>query len=444
MTDAAVNNGAGRWVEKFEEFLAGRDTEPAFLTKLRRSGMERFADIGFPTTRMEEWRFTNTAPIARQDWRAAVNTEGAEPEAIGTYSYMDCIQITFIDGRFAPEYSQLDGMDGIVVSSLTDALQSHSEIVAANMGTRLDFSDHPFAALNTAFAPDGAFVYIPEGDLPRLPLHLLFYSTGCKGPIASFPRNLIVLGENSQATIMETYAGARESDYLTVPVTEIAVGPYAVLEHYKIQQESLASSHMALQHLWMDRSATATSQNISLGGSFVRNDVLAELAGEGGDCTLNGLYVTKGKQFVDNHMYVQHIAPNCRSYELYKGILDEKSRAVFNGLIHVHRQAQQTDGVQSNRNLLISPDALVNTNPQLLIFADDVRCTHGSTVGQLDRDSLFYLRSRGIGEEAARSLLIYAFASEFVEKIQFEPIRRDLEEFLFTRLPKGEIVRQAV
>jgi Fe-S cluster assembly protein SufD len=211
-----------------------------------------------------------------------------------------------------------------------------------------------------------------------------------------------------------------------------------------VQRESREAFHVATFQVQAERDSAPRSHSISLGGGLVRNDVNAVLGGEGIDCILNGLYLVDGRQHVDNHMRVEHAKPHCSSHELDKGVLDGKGRAVFNGLIHVHPGAQKTDAKQSNRNLLVSREAVANSNPQLEIYADDVKCTHGSTVGQLDEDAVFYLRSRGIGEEAARSLLTWAFASDIVERIQVEPVRKDLEEFLFARLPKGEVVRQAV
>jgi Fe-S cluster assembly protein SufD len=242
--------------------------------------------------------------------------------------------------------------------------------------------------------------------------------------------------------LVETYAGL--GTYFTCTVTEMVAGPGAVIDHYKVQRESVDAFHMATFQVQGDRSSVPSSHSISLGGGLVRNDVNAVLDGEGIDCILNGLYLAEGRQLVDNHMRVVHAKAHCASHELYKGILDGKARAVFNGLIHVRPGAQKTDAKQSNRNLLLSRDAIANSNPQLEIFADDVKCTHGSTVGQLDDDAVFYLRSRGIGAEAARSILTYAFASDIVERIKLAPVRRDLEEFLFTRLPQGEVVRQAV
>jgi Fe-S cluster assembly protein SufD len=258
----------------------------------------------------------------------------------------------------------------------------------------------------------------------------------------SYPRNLIVAGEGSQVTVVETYAG--EGAYFSCGVTELIAGPGAAVDHYKVQRESREAYHLATLQVYGERASVISSHSISLGGGLVRNDVNATLDGEGIDCILNGLYLADGRQLVDNHMRVEHAKPHCASHELYKGILDGKARTVFNGLIHVHPGAQKTDAKQSNRNLLLSADAIANSNPRLEIFADDVRCTHGSTVGQLDADAVFYLRSRGIGVDAARSLLTYAFASDILARVKVEPVRHDLEEFLFARLPQGEVVRQAV
>jgi len=302
----------------------------------------------------------------------------------------------------------------------------------------------PFVALNTAFFADGAYLELPRGVVLERPVELVFLSTGAGAvPSVAHLRNLIVLGEASQATVVETYAG-RSGIYFTNVVTEVAAGPAAVLDHYKLQRESRDAFHMATFQLHGDRDGNLSSHSISLGGGLVRNDVNTVLDGSGIECILNGLYLADGRQLVDHHMRVEHAKPHCASHELFKGILDGKARSVFNGLIYVHPGAQKTDAKQSNRNLLLSADAIANSNPQLEIFADDVRCTHGSTVGQLDADAIFYLRSRGIGEDAARSLLTYAFASDIVQRIKVEPLRRHLEEFLFARLPRGEVVRQAV
>ncbi len=440
--------GVGGYVAEFERLQRELRGEPAGLQALRRQAIERFAEMGFPTLRQEEWRLTNVAPIAQGTFHWPASDPDADPDAVpmarlAPYTFDAAARLVFVDGRFSPRLSSLGELPpGTVVASLAEVLAQSPGLVEPWLGRFAKLDRNPFVALNTAFLRDGAFLYIPRGAVTGT-IHLLFLSSGEEGRATlSFPRNLFVADENSQTTIVETYAG--EGPYFTAPVTELFAGPGAVIDHYKVQRESLGALHMATFQVQGERACRPSSHSISIGGALVRNDVNAVLDGEGIDCILNGLYFGDGRQVVDNHMRVEHAKPHCASHELYKGVLDGKSRAVFNGLIHVHKGAQKTDAKQSNRNLLLSRDAIANSNPQLEIYADDVKCTHGSTVGQLDEDAVFYLRSRGIGAEAARSLLTYAFASNIVARIKVEPVRHDLEEFLFARLPMGEVVRQAV
>jgi Fe-S cluster assembly protein SufD len=450
------------WLNDFRRFAderAAMATEPRFVSRLRGEAIERFAEIGFPSTRQEQWRATNVAPIVRTRYqlpglpaRGAANVDAA---AVSPHTWEAAATLVFVDGRFAPALSERGELPaGVFAGSLAEALATMPEAVEPWLGRQASFAQHAFVALNTAFFTDGAFLWLPRGTVIERPLHLLFLASAASGgdlPVASFPRNLIVAGESSQVRVVETYAavsgegpGAGPQVYFTCPVTEIDAGPNSNVDHYKVQRESHAAFHMATFALRQERGSALSSHSISLGGALVRNDVNALLDGEGSDTILNGLYMIGGRQFVDHHMRVEHAKPHCTSHELFKGVLDGHARSVFNGLIHVRHGAQKTDAKQSNRNLLLSKDAVANSNPQLEIFADDVKCTHGSTVGQLDDDAIFYLRSRGIGAEAARSLLTYAFASDIVERIKVEPVRKDLEEFLFAALPKGEVVRQAV
>jgi Fe-S cluster assembly protein SufD len=444
--------GAAGYLAEYERFQRELPAgEPAWIQALRRMAIERFAALGFPTSRQEQWRQTNVAPIAQGTFQRPESDPDApdavDPARLTPFTFDAAARLVFVDGRFSARLSSRGPGDelpaGVVVASLAQALERCPEKVEPWLGQLARFEDHPFVALNTAFLHDGAFVWVPRGAVVG-PIHLLFLSSALEDGRAtvSFPRNLIVTGENSQLTLVETYAGS--GSYFSCPVTELAAGPGSVVDHYKVQRESVDAFHMATFQIQGERACAPSSHSIALGGALVRNDVNAVLAGEGIDCILNGLYLLEGSQFVDNHMRVEHAKPHCASHELYKGVLDGRSRSIFNGLIHVHPGAQKTDAKQSNRNLLLSRDAVANSNPQLEIYADDVKCTHGSTVGQLDDDAVFYLRSRGIGLEAARSLLTYAFASDIVERIKVEPVRRDLEEFLFSRLPQGEIVRQAV
>jgi Fe-S cluster assembly protein SufD len=446
-------DAASVWLNDFQRFSSerpGMATEPQSLYSLRHEALERFAEIGFPSTRWEQWRSTNVAPLTRLRYRLPAHGPASfsDASAIAPHLWEAAATLVFVDGHFAPSLSQRGELAaGVFAGSLAEAVATMPKEISPYLGHLASYEKHAFVALNTAFFEDGACLWLPKGTVIERPIHLLFLSSAAPGelPIASFPRNLIVAGESSQVRVVETYASLQENAvYLTCPVTEIEAGPNSAVDHYKVQRESHAAFHMATFALRQERSSTLSSHSISLGGGFVRNDVNALLDGEGSDTILNGLYMIGGKQFVDHHMRVEHAKPHCTSHELFKGVLDGQARSVFNGLIHVRHGAQKTDAKQSNRNLLLSKDAVANSNPQLEIFADDVKCTHGSTVGQLDDDAIFYLRSRGIGAEAARSLLTYAFASDIVERIKVEPVRKDLEEFLFAALPKGEVVRQAV
>ncbi|MCZ6506845.1 MAG: Fe-S cluster assembly protein SufD [Acidobacteria bacterium] len=415
------------------------------LQALRQAAIERFAELGFPTTRQEAWRFTNVAPIARTPLTVATDAPSVTAADIERYHYADCTQMVLVNGRLAPEHTRLLGLpEGVVVSSLAEAWQSHPQLVEEHLCRYAKFDDHAFVALNTALHADGVFIYVPKGVVVETPINLILVGAPQDEPLAFFPRLLFVTEESSQVTIFEQHVTVGEGTYFTCPVLEIVAGANTTIDHYKLQRETLAAFHMSTLQVKQHRDSNFSSHCLSWGGLIVRNDVNATLDGENCTAILNGLYMVEGKQLVDNHMRVEHNMPNCYSHELYKGILEGKSRGVFTGLIYVKKDAQKTDAVQANRNLLLSNEALCNSQPQLEILADDVRCTHGSTVGQLDKLAIFYLRSRGIGEEAARSLLTYAFAADIVTRVKLPQVRRDLEEFLFRRLPKGEIVRQAV
>lgn len=446
MTTTMTATDHDRYLVEFETLEKDLASGPERLRQLRHQAIDRFATLGFPTLKMEEWRFTNVAPIARTEFNLAPERGGIVLGDLAPYRYADSIQLTVVNGHLVPEFSDLRCLpEGVIVCSMAESLASHAEKIDEYLGKYAGFENHAFVALNTALFRDGVFVSVPKGVVVERPINLVNIArpTGDQ-PVAMFPRNLFVASESSQVTLVEQFATVGEGPYLTSPVTEIVVEDNATVDHYKLQRESSDAFHMATFQIHLGRDGNFSSHSISWGGGLVRNDVNAVLDGEGSEATLNGLYMVEGNQLVDNHMRVDHAQAHCDSHELYKGILEGKSRAVFNGRIYVHEGAQKTDAKQTNRNLLISRDAVCNSNPQLEIFADDVKCTHGSTVGQLDDLAVFYLRSRGIGEEAARSLLTYAFAADIVERIKVQPVRQDLEEFLFRRLPKGDIVRQAV
>jgi Fe-S cluster assembly protein SufD len=406
----------------------------AWLDALRDTAAERFEKLGFPTTHDEDWRFTSVAPIARTNFLPAQSMDGPAPGEIASALFPAACQLVFMNGRYMAGLSTPAGLPpGVQVGSLAEALRAGSDAVKANLARRADISSHAFAALNTANIEDGAYVWVPPGMVVETPIHLVYVSEAGAAPAVSHPRSLILAGANSQATFIESYFGRGEQVYLTNAVTEIVAGDNAVVEHYKLQMEQPQAFHVATLQVEQGRAATFSSHSISLGGALVRNDVNSVL-GEGAECTLNGLYLVNGKQHVDNHTAIDHAMPHGTSHELYKGILDGNASAVFNGRIYVRKDAQKTDAKQTNKNLVLSEDAVINTKPELQIWADDVRCTHGATIGQLDAEAVFYLQSRGIGKKEARDLLTEAFARDIIERIRVAPLRERLEEVLFERI----------
>lgn len=428
---------------QFEALSEENKSLPAWLSPLRKAAFSRFAELGFPTRHDEEWRFTNVTPIKETTFaRAPEGSDGLTKQRLATLPLgaLGACALVFVNGRYAPELSTLRALpNGVRVGSLSEVVAAEPGAVETHLGRHVDISQHAFAALNTAFIEDGAVVLVPRGKVVEEPIHLLFVSTGSDTPTVSHPRTLIVAGENSQATIVESYVGATGSTYFTNAVTEVVAEPNAVIDHVKLNRESEKAYHIGVMHVQMARSSNFTSHAVTLGGAITRNEVTAVLDGEGIECTLNGVYLANGSRLIDNHTAIDHAKANCASHEVYKGILDDKARGVFNGKIFVRQDAQKTDAKQSNMTLLLSDDAQINTKPQLEIFADDVKCTHGATVGQLDPEQLFYLRARGIGEKEARSLLIRAFAGDIIDRIKIEPVRIQVEEMLYALLPQEPV-----
>jgi Fe-S cluster assembly protein SufD len=412
------------------------------LHRLRHGGAERFTALGFPTLHDEDWRFTNLAPLTRAPFQLAPERPpalaSAEVESL-TGPLPSGPRLVFVNGRFAPELSVRGALPaGVVLGSLAEALNEHRDKVEPHLAQYADHEEHPFIALNTAFLHDGAFLYLPKNVVLAEPVYLLFVATAVGAPTVAHPRNLIVAGVNSQARIVESYVGPDGDLTFTNAVTEVFAGENAVLDHYKPQREGRAAFHVATLQIQQQRSSTFSTHFIGLGGRLVRNEVNAVLGGEWCTCTLNGLYTARNEQHMDNRTLIDHAQPHCTSHELYKGILDGQAHGVFNGKILVRQDAQKTDAKQTNQTLLLSTDAIINTKPQLEIFADDVKCTHGATVGQLDAEAIFYLRSRGIDLQAARSLLTFAFANDIVGRIQVEPLRAQMEEALQLDRPEGK------
>jgi Fe-S cluster assembly protein SufD len=427
--------------ELFEKNLNGEAT--SWVHSIRKDALSKFNELGFPTIRNEEWKYTNITPIAKEQFKTVSKLEKSRMpvELVHSYSYnnLDCHLLVFIDGHMSRDLSRIVVPQHVRVESLADALAADSEVVRRHLARYANFEHNAFTALSTAFLNDGAFIHVPDNTILDKPIHLLFLSSGRKDPFVTYPRNLIVIGKNSEASVIETYAGEVDNIYLTNSVTEVFVDEYAILEHYKIQEESERAYHIASTHVYHRAKSTFSSNSISLGGSITRNNPTAVLDAEGVESTLNGLYLGTGKQLIDNHTTIDHAKPHCNSHELYKGILDGQARGVFNGKIFVRLDAQKTDAKQTNKALLLSDTATVDTKPQLEIFADDVKCTHGATIGQLDENALFYLQSRGIERTLARDILTYAFASDVIDRIKIKNIRDYLHHKVLIKLQQDRL-----
>jgi Fe-S cluster assembly protein SufD len=380
------------------------------------------------------------SPIANADLALASPSLSLDPAQLESFLWADAPhRLVFVNGRFSEPLSRTAGLPaGVRFGSLAEGLRSSAAAVQRHFGAQADIDARPFAALNSAFVADGGYVAIGDGVILETPLQLMFVSVApaAQPGTMSHPRTLIVLGTRSQSQIVETYVGLSGQTYLTNAVTEVVLGDDAKLDHYKVQEESVDAFHVASMHVQTGRASAFSSHSFALGGKLVRNDVVATLAGEGSECTLNGLYLADGDRLVDNHTTIDHAQAHCPSHEIYKGILGGTARAVFNGKIIVREDAQKTDAKQTNRALLLSDGATINTKPQLEIFADDVKCTHGAAIGQLDEDALFYLRTRGFTFQEARDMLIHAFAGDILDRVKIEPLRAALESELYTQLAR--------
>jgi Fe-S cluster assembly protein SufD len=427
------------YVGSFERLERERGAaDPAWLRTLRRTAIEHFGSLGFPGPRDEEWRFTNVSPIVETTFVAATNGAARLTRqrlaALGV-GEVGRIQLVVVNGHYARELSDTSAPPvGVTIGSLADAIAAEPDHVGSHLGRYASTEQHAFRALNTSLIADGAFVEILPNAVVEEPIHLVFVSTAEPAPSVSHPRALVLVGENSQVRIVETFLGLDDGRYFTNAVSEIVTGPGAVVEHYRLQREGRRAFHMGSTCLQLGRNTAFTSHAVALGGEIVRHDVVATLAAEGSECVLNGVYLAGGESLVANHTEIDHAAAHCNSREVYKGILAGKARGVFNGKIRVRPGAQKTDAKQTNKTLLLSDEAQINTKPQLEILANDVRCTHGATVGQLNEEALFYLRTRGIGLEDARSLLIRAFTGEVVERMALAKVRGQVEQWLAARL----------
>jgi Fe-S cluster assembly protein SufD len=415
----AATEQLGTYLERFTEFqkrAAGR--ELPWLRKLRESAFARFCEVGFPTTHDEDWRFTNVSAIAKTSFELSRDAKVTkqEVEQFGIAS-IGC-ELVFVNGRFSRELSAIGQLPaGVSVNSLAEEISANSTSVESHLGRYLDVQRDAFSALNTAFAEDGGYVHVRRGVVLTDPIYLLFISTAVDKPLMSHPRNLIVIENEAQATVVEDYVSIGETAAFSNTATELVAGENAVVSHYMIEREHRHAFNISTLRIQQGRSANVSSHSVLLGGGLVRNNVHPVLGGEGGECLINGLFIGNGRQHLDNYMQVEHASPHCASRQFYNGILDDHAHGVFHGRIIVHKDAQKTDAKQTNRNLLLSDDSRIDTKPQLEIYADDVKCTHGATIGQIEENALFYLRSRGIDEISARKLLLLAFANECLDRM---------------------------
>jgi Fe-S cluster assembly protein SufD len=418
------------WLENYTSFAKsapGRNLP--WLRKLREDAFARFCETGFPGTKDEDWRFTNVSAIARTSFHPAGVTKLTEKEVAPFRVNGAAAELVFVNGRFVAELSRMDDLPkGVTASSLREQMERRPETLEKTLAKYADPRRDPFCALNTAFLSDGAYVYVSRGVVVEAPISLLYLSTAEDAPAATHPRSLIVAEDESQVAVIEDYASVGgESVVLSNAVTELVAGESTVAQHYLIEREHRKAYNVQTLRIQQGRSANVASHSLLLGGALVRNNVHPVLAGEGGECLINGLFLGTGRQHLDNYMHVEHAAAHCGSRQFYNGILDGQAHGVFHGRIVVHKDAQKTDAKQTNRNLLLSDDAQIDTKPQLEIYADDVKCTHGATIGQIEESALFYLRSRGISEAEARKLLLLAFAEECVERMHSDAAREHIE-----------------
>jgi Fe-S cluster assembly protein SufD len=427
------------YADAFREFAGAREGEPAWMERLREGAFGRFEELGFPTTDEEDWKYTNVAPLARKAFRpAAQGVFELESAAVETYVSAESSRsrFVFINGVYSAEHSSLEAIPQTVVIEKLDAALAgeQAEILWEHLGRLSGEGSGAFDTLNTAFLDGGALLRIPVGVVVEAPVQLLFLTVSGEEEAVSFPRVLVVAERDSRLDIIETYAAVGDAEYFTDAVVEVFVGEGARVTHYKVQNESEQAFHVASTRAEVSKDGAYELTTVTLGARLSRHDIEVALTSPGAGCRVDGLYIVGDGQHADTHSLIDHREPNCTSRQNYKGILDGKSRAVFNGRVYVHEGASQTDAEQSNKNLLLSTDARVDTKPQLEIYNDDVKCSHGATVGQLEEEELFYLLSRGLHPDLARNLLTYGFAEEIVGNIKHESIRAQLDEAILNRL----------
>ena len=444
---------------KFSDYQADYQTvreyrvanRPAWLAELGDQAWSKFTELGFPTARRgnERWKYTNVAPIAKASFGLCGDTIaelGHEPDVLLKAPWDDqWSNLVFVNGRFSKPLSNINGLSAgngdVMIITLAEAIDSGAVNVEHSLAKHVSFQEDGFAALNTAFLGDGALVQIPDGCVLDSPVNIIYLSSTPSEPTVSYPRTLIVVGEGAQATVIETYVGAdggkAAPEYLTNAVTEIALSEGAVLDHYRILNEANLAFHVGTSRVSQGRDSVFSSASFATGTTLARNDFEVLLDGSGASCALNGLYLTADGQHMDNLISIDHAQPHTSSRLNYKGILDGKSRAVFGGQVLVRKDAQKVSAHQSDKNLLLSAQAEVDSKPSLLIYADDVQCGHGATAGHVDKDSLFYLRSRGLDLDTASRMLVHAFAREIIETVKVENLKQYLDDLFLGAIPQS-------
>ena len=432
------------YIESFKTYESKLNGDSkSFLHQLRKDALKQFRETNFPTLRNEEWKYTDISSIVKLNFTPAINStpERFTKEQINKFLFkdFDCHLLVFVNGIYSEELSLINNLPkGVVVGSLKKLAKENPSVIDSYIG-KLSKIDNAFNALNTAYAVDGLVIVVPDGKILEKPIQVLYLNSSSDETMLASPRNLIVVGKNSQASVIANYRGVSEKAYLSNSVTEIFIDEDAIINLYKIQNESDEAYHIEKVQATQKKNSVLNHYNITFGGAIVRNDINSVLDGENIETHYYGLYMINGKQHVDNHTFVDHAKPNCMSNELYKGILDDNARGVSNGKIIVRQDAQKTNAYQQNKTILLSKTATIDTKPQLEIFADDVKCSHGATVGHLDDVSEFYIRSRGVPQELAKSMLIRAFANDVIETIKIEPLKEQINHMIFEHLHKVEV-----
>lgn len=442
MTDATPINAVDPFLAAFDHLETNTpDDEPSWVPPLRKAGLTRFAEQGFPSLQMEDWRFTNVSALSKLPFRFPTGevTPAIAAERLRSLPFagLDAIRLVFVDGIFNDALSRREDTGDAVVSPLRSALATHGDLIQRHLAQHARETANPFVALNEAYFQDGLFLHLPRGCQLRKPVEVLQLSTNARSGMSVQPRHLILAEAGSQGKVLESHLSLGGEAGFTNAVNEFVIGDNVRFEHVKFQDENPVSYHLATLHAHLGRDSHFACHSIALGARLSRNNIHTVLGGEGIHCVLNGLYVTDKDRVADHHMIVEHAKPHCESHEYFNGILDDTSRGVFHGRILVQPDAQKTDAKQTNKNLLLADGATINTKPQLEIYADDVKCTHGATIGQLNHEAIFYLRTRGISEETARQMLIHAFAGEIIDRIGNEALREEIDRIVWERLEQS-------